>query len=528
LNNFDRFILAIIGLFTFLILLLIALGDQTYLEILEVNPPPGSQDVPLNSQITILFNRPINAKSIENNFNLNPPVEGYYSAVGRRFAFTPKYSLASETTYTLTLQKAAKDSGGREMRKDFTLHFSTKKQYLAYLSIEDGETGQVYRIHPSSGEKWSLTEPGEPVKAFDISPDGKILAYVVKTPDPLQSDKLYLKNLESGKKQEISILFNNLNSSESPDSTEPTGSKTLEISIPQFSPDARYSHNLGRSNRTESPWGKGLLGFIGMITQNGSAQSNWEVYLANLGESFPQAVKFEIGREINQAAASGLILEALIKAIVTIHLKQDSFRFSPDGNALVLRDKVGDFSLVTLTKDNITLLGPYLEVGNFNARGDQIAFVDVKPEDPELKGKILIHPSTGEIKEISDPSFDNMDPRFANRYPTKIVYAAGVKVSPGVKMYHLELLDLESKNRRNLSALLPPGESALYSDEHPVWSPDDQWIAFERFSREEIEKTSNPFLIKKIHKGGEIWMIKVDGSQVRTLGVRGTHLVWFL
>ncbi len=525
--NFDRFILATIGLLALLILLLIASGDQTHLEILEVSPADGSQEVPINSQITILFNRPVDAKSIENSFNLNPPVEGYYSAVGRRFAFTPKYSLTSETAYTLTLQKTAKDLGGREMQKDFTLRFRTKKQYLAYLSMEGGETGQIYRIHPGSGEKWPLTEPNEPVKAFDVSSDGKILAYVVKAQDPSQSDKLYLKNLESGEKQEISVILNDPNTTKPSDGTQYPGSKTIEISTPQFSPDARYSHNLERSNRTESSWGRGLLGFTGMITQNGSTSSNWEVYLANLGESSLQAVKSDVGREINQAAASGLIIEALIKSIVTVHLKQDSFRFSPDGNALVLRDKVGDFSLVTLTKDSITILGPYLEVSNFNARGDQIAFVDVKPEDPELKGKILIQPSTGEVKEISDSSFDNMDPRFANRYPTKIVYAAGVKVANGVKIYHLELLDLESKNRQNLSTLLPSGEPSSYSDEHPAWSPDDRWIAFERFSREELEKTSNPFLIKKVHKGGEIWMIKTDGSQFQTLGVRGTNLVWF-
>jgi len=493
-ENFNRFIAAVIGVLSLLILLLIASGDRTHLEILEASVQEGEQEVPTQTQITFLFNRPIDAKSIESHFILNPPVEGYYSAVGRRFAFTPKYGFIYETLYTLTLQKEAKDLLGREMSAGFETRFSTKKRYLAYLSSQEGEKGRVYRIHPGGQEKWPMTEPEEVVKVFAVSPDGKNLAYAISTSDPLRPDKLYLKNLETGKKNEISLPG------------------PLDLSAPQFSPDGN------------------LLGFIGATVEDGTIRSDWAVYLANLGEPSLRAVKFDFSQQVDQSTSSALLSETLKRAILSVHLKRETFTFSPDGGALVLRDKNGDFSLVTPTQDSLTGLGPYLEVGNFNATGDKIAFVDLNPADPELKGKILIHSATGAAQEISDPSLDNMDPRFAHRSPTKMVYAAGIKVSDTVRLYHLELVDLMDKNPQSQGEIGPTPtaltKSSDHSDEHPVWSPDDQWIAFERFSQEELERVSTSPLSKEAHRGGEIWVIKADGSQLHSLGARGTNLVW--
>lgn len=124
-------------------------GDQTAPQVLSTTPQDGAEAVPINTAITVDFNEPVSAVSLNAAFSLTDDdsnsVTGVVSYEGNdddqywRAKFTPAANLKVQTQYTVTLLKVVQDLAGNTI-DEVTWHFTTGNQAL--LPLIWGHQGQ--------------------------------------------------------------------------------------------------------------------------------------------------------------------------------------------------------------------------------------------------------------------------------------------------------------------------------------------------------------------------------------------------
>ena len=72
---------------------LLLLGKPRPLAVVAASPRPGAVEVPVETQLTITFSRPVDAVSVQTGLSVMPPTDGLVSVAGRLAAFTPKRGL---------------------------------------------------------------------------------------------------------------------------------------------------------------------------------------------------------------------------------------------------------------------------------------------------------------------------------------------------------------------------------------------------------------------------------------------------
>lgn len=96
------------------------------IEIISASPKSESQGLPQNQEIKIQFNRAVEYKSAENNFSIEPKVEGNLGWEKNTLIFQPK-EFSSYTWYKIRIKKGVKahaDDG--YLANDFEFRFQTK------------------------------------------------------------------------------------------------------------------------------------------------------------------------------------------------------------------------------------------------------------------------------------------------------------------------------------------------------------------------------------------------------------------
>lgn len=97
------------------------------------NSPVGN-NVPLNAQVTVIFNESMNKTATEGAFSINPSVSGTKVCTGDTLTFTPATNYTANTKYTVTISTAAEDLSGNNLQNPFTWDFTTIQQELLYVS----------------------------------------------------------------------------------------------------------------------------------------------------------------------------------------------------------------------------------------------------------------------------------------------------------------------------------------------------------------------------------------------------------
>jgi hypothetical protein len=86
---------------------------------------PNGTDVPLDTKISIKFSEPMIKEDTMNAFSITPIILGSYHWEQTTLIFSPNADLALDTTYNITLSKAAKDLVGNNLISEYSWEFTT-------------------------------------------------------------------------------------------------------------------------------------------------------------------------------------------------------------------------------------------------------------------------------------------------------------------------------------------------------------------------------------------------------------------
>jgi Bacterial Ig-like domain len=435
---------------------MIVLGRPRALTIVDVTPADGAVDVPRQAQVTLGFSRPIEEASARGALRVDPDTAGFVSVAGRRAAFTPRFGFRGDTGYVVTIEATVHDRGGVGLAAPVHWRFRTEPLGLV-LRAPDGRLLRA-RLGRSAAEY--VAGPG--IGAFAVGPDGAI-AYVESA-----EGTLVIRRGEAGSGRSLAL---------------PPG---LAVQALEW-----------------APVGDALLFLATQAPHDGPGTP----YLSRFAAGTATVTPFGQAAVVDPNA--GLVSEALKKSLVEIVYRRESFAFTPDGRAAIVRDRNWDFAVVGLNGERRGSLGPFLAVGNTTAQGDLVAVVDVNPADPALRRRVLGFRVDGRgTVSLSAPELDSHSPVFAPR-TRRVAYVTGPAVGlPAERRYAIEVADVSTGVRHRLS--VPPSGM---TDGAPRWSPDEAWLSFVRAPLDAPERA-------------ETWLVSPEGGPVRPLAPPARDVRW--
>src|SRR5512136_2989106 len=119
-----------------------------FLEVTQVVPADGAEGVDPNSDITVMFNRPVvplvpidEQASLPQPLVLDPPVKGKGEWINTSiYVFRPDDRLQAGIKYTAKVPAGLKDPLGAELRQDYVWSFTTMTPQVISNGPTDGET----------------------------------------------------------------------------------------------------------------------------------------------------------------------------------------------------------------------------------------------------------------------------------------------------------------------------------------------------------------------------------------------------
>jgi Big-like domain-containing protein len=407
---------------------LVILGKPRPLGVVAANPRSGTTEVPLTTQLTITFSRPVDEASVRTALSVTPSTEGLVSAAGRRVAFTPTGGLRADTEYTLTVRATVADRTGHPLPASAEVRFRTRGQRI------------VVRTHDGRLVRASLTGATEPlaghgVGEFAISAAGD-LAYVLPA-----EGALIVRPAGPGPARRIGLPMK--------PAAFGTGGTAVEIRELKWAPDGR------------------ALGFLG-ATGDGTSL----VYLTRLTEASPTPEALTQHPDVAPHSARP-IPSALQTVLADIVYGRDTFAFTPDARGAIVRERNWEYVVQGFDGQQRGVFGPFLAVGNSSPRGRMVAFVDLDPADRRHR-RVVAYEREGRLRAVSSPDRDSYAPRFAHAR-ARVAFLVSLNDGALRPRYAVETADLDKGLQHQLTS---PGPDQ--SDESPRWSPDDAWISFRR------------------------------------------------
>jgi Tol biopolymer transport system component len=140
---------------------------------------PEGQAVAASSTIRLTFSRPVDRRSVEESFRLEPTLPGRFFWEDATLVFRPEQPLQSSTAYTITLSTALRDAQGRANESALAWSFRTRAPQL--LALRDTETGgELWLVPLEGGAPRRIIAETQPISAFAVAPDGSQAIYVVE------------------------------------------------------------------------------------------------------------------------------------------------------------------------------------------------------------------------------------------------------------------------------------------------------------------------------------------------------------
>lgn len=122
----------------------------------------------------LTFTRPLDQASVEANLQIDPPLPGKISWVGRRLVYTLTAPVRYETTYQVKLKKiqsVSPDQSTQEI-EPFLGQFRTPDRRFAYIGVEGEEKGRLILYNLTRQQKAILTPKNLVIKDFKVYPNG--------------------------------------------------------------------------------------------------------------------------------------------------------------------------------------------------------------------------------------------------------------------------------------------------------------------------------------------------------------------
>jgi len=107
--------------------------DVTPPEVVEMEPQPGSADVPLDADILVTFSEPMDAAATEAAFSTLPPVDGQLKWIGNSLYLQKTGLLQSGTIYRVQITAAARDHAGLTLQAPYSRTFTTRSGAAAMV-----------------------------------------------------------------------------------------------------------------------------------------------------------------------------------------------------------------------------------------------------------------------------------------------------------------------------------------------------------------------------------------------------------
>ncbi len=173
----DRFdCTAVIVIFALLaaIGLVIVHGDQIGIGVQSYGPTTQGSS---RATIRVLFDEPLEPKSLTSRFSIAPAVQGSLSVSQNQLVFRPAQAFQPGQDYRVTVNAGIQASTGRVLKQDLHWQFHVTSPRIVYLGPADKNLRNLYSIDPSSGVTRQITSSQEGVLDFDVAPDGSSIAY---------------------------------------------------------------------------------------------------------------------------------------------------------------------------------------------------------------------------------------------------------------------------------------------------------------------------------------------------------------
>ncbi len=159
-----------------------------YLEVSQVIPAPGSEDVEAGSTVTVIFNRPVvplaavsdpTHADLPQPVTFDPPVEGSGEWLNTSiYVFTPAEPLAGGTTYTARIAAGLTDTTGGVLAEDYTWSFSTQPPQVVWVSPQEG--GELVAVDTAVRVEFNMpVDPTSAQAAFRLETGGEEIAGTV-------------------------------------------------------------------------------------------------------------------------------------------------------------------------------------------------------------------------------------------------------------------------------------------------------------------------------------------------------------
>ena len=243
----------------------------------KLAPAPDSQDIPSTARISLTFNQPMDARSVETRLTIDPPLSGHLVWDGNTLVFNPLEPWPEGSTVTVRLTAGARSTRFLPMFKGQSWSFTVGAPRILYL-WPAGDQADLYTISLDGSETTRLTETPLGVIDYTLSYDGNRIIYAEAREDG--GSDLRLLDLTSGEERLVypcpeSILCQAL-------ALEPEGN-ILAFERLEFTASTAGKPALGASQVWTISWNGEVeashVGVDGHITSNPSwSPAGWLAY----------------------------------------------------------------------------------------------------------------------------------------------------------------------------------------------------------------------------------------------------------
>lgn len=192
----DRLALIVITGLALAMGLLIFSGDHATARVREFSwqdRQVGAED----QAFLIVFSRPMDPPSVEENLVIDPPLPGKVSWAGRRMAYTVTEPIPYGESFSVSLPAArdrfSTDPNQAEQFQSFQGQFQTRQRAFLYIGAEGDEAGRLVLAELAQQKRLILTPPDLAVLSFEPYPLGDRVLFSAS--DRSQGDGLLSQQL---------------------------------------------------------------------------------------------------------------------------------------------------------------------------------------------------------------------------------------------------------------------------------------------------------------------------------------------
>lgn len=182
MSRFDQLVIGVMVGLVAIVGLVIGLGDQVGVQVIEIVPAQNSDHVSIQTTIRLTFGQEMVKDSLPV-IKLDPPVTGSVRWEGRTLVFTPHEPLRQETVYMVNVPAQLRSIQGRQLLQPVQWQFQTGAPRILYLSWDDQQHNQLFSSGLTDTTPTPLTQTEYGVFDFSVAPNAQTIAYTALRSD---------------------------------------------------------------------------------------------------------------------------------------------------------------------------------------------------------------------------------------------------------------------------------------------------------------------------------------------------------